>query len=119
MGAQRLRQEEEAPMYERPVPPPEDPYEVRTVGPVAPVTPVTPVTPVGSSYVAPAYNYRAIQVIWFVVAVINVVIAIRFVMKALGASTVSAFVSFIYAVSDPLVAPFQGIFSTNGRGYYV
>ena len=55
--------------------------------------------------------YRLIALIWLIVAVIDVVIAARFLGLLLGASTESAFVSFVYGVSAPLVAPFQGISS--------
>jgi len=52
----------------------------------------------------------------FVVGIIDVVIAGRFLGKLLGASSQSAFVSFIYQVSSPLVAPFKGIFGNSGSG---
>jgi uncharacterized protein YggT (Ycf19 family) len=43
------------------------------------------------------------------------VIAIRFVLELLGASTGATFTTFAYAVTEPLVAPFQGIFPTPAR----
>jgi hypothetical protein len=46
--------------------------------------------------------------------VIDVLIAGRFLLKLLGASTQSAFVSFTYEVSLPFVAPFRGIFPNSG-----
>jgi uncharacterized protein YggT (Ycf19 family) len=55
-------------------------------------------------------NYRAVQVIWLVTSVVTTVIAIRFVLKLLGASTESGFVTFMYGMTDPLVAPFRAIF---------
>lgn len=60
------------------------------------------------------YNFRAAAVVGFIVGVIDIVIAARFLGKVLGASAQSAFVSFIYTVSGPLVAPFQGIFGNGG-----
>lgn len=56
------------------------------------------------------YNFRAAAAVGFVVAVIDVLIAGRFLLKLLGASAQSSFVSFVYGVSSPLVAPFHGIF---------
>lgn len=50
--------------------------------------------------------------IWFVVGAIEVLLAFRFVLKLLGANPASGFVSFVYSVSSPLIAPFSGIFST-------
>ena len=60
------------------------------------------------------YNFRAAAVVWFVVGVIEIFIAARFLGKLFGASAHSAFVNFIYQVSGPMVAPFTGIFGDNG-----
>ena len=60
------------------------------------------------------YNFRAAAVVWFVVGVIEIFIAARFLGKLFGASAQSAFVNFIYQVSGALVAPFTGIFGDTG-----
>ena len=60
------------------------------------------------------YNFRAAAIVGFLVGVVDIVIAARFLGKLFGASAQSAFVSFIYTVSGPLVAPFQGIFGNGG-----
>lgn len=60
------------------------------------------------------YNFRAAAMVGFIVGVVDILIAARFLGKLLGASAQSAFVSFIYQVSGPLVAPFQGIFGNGG-----
>ena len=60
------------------------------------------------------YNFRAAAVVGFIVGVVDILIAARFLGKLLGASAQSAFVNFIYTVSGPLVAPFQGIFGNGG-----
>ena len=60
------------------------------------------------------YNFRAAAIVGFVVGVVDILIAARFLGKLLGASAQSAFVSFINTVSGPLVAPFQGIFGNTG-----
>lgn len=60
------------------------------------------------------YNFRAAAVVGFIVGVVDILIAARFLGKLFGASAQSAFVSFIYSVSGPLVAPFQGIFGNSG-----
>jgi uncharacterized protein YggT (Ycf19 family) len=87
--------------------------------PVAPVTPVRPASSVYSSrtslYREGGYNYRVIQVIWWVVGFIDTLIAIRFLLKLFGANP-APFVRFIYDVTWPLVAPFHGIFNTNQVG---
>jgi uncharacterized protein YggT (Ycf19 family) len=88
--------------------------------PVAPVTPVAPVSSSTSSrtstYRSGASNDRAIQIVWWIVGLIDTLIAIRFLLKMFGANTASAFVSFMYALTDPLVAPFHGIFNTAAAG---
>lgn len=73
----------------------------------APVERVS-VTEVGS------YNFRAAAVVGFLVGVVDVIIAARFLGKLFGASAQSAFVHGIYSVSAPLVAPFTGIFGDTG-----
>jgi len=60
------------------------------------------------------YNFRAAAVVGFIVGVVDILIAARFLGKLLGASSQSAFVNFIYQVSGPLVAPFKGIFANAG-----
>ena len=60
------------------------------------------------------YNFRAAAVVWFVVGIVEILIAARFLGKLFGASAHSAFVSFIYQVSGPVVAPFTGIFGDTG-----
>jgi YggT family protein len=70
---------------------------------------------VGSTVVR-AYDPRVERVIWFIVAVVDSLIAIRFFMKLLGASYQADFVRFMYGVTGPFVAPFRGIFQTTGSG---
>jgi predicted ATPase len=60
------------------------------------------------------YNFRAAAVVWFVVGVVEIFIAARFLGKLFGASAHSAFVNFIYQVSAPMAAPFAGIFGDTG-----
>jgi predicted ATPase len=61
-----------------------------------------------------AYNFRAAAVVGFVVGVVDILIAARFLGKLLGASAQSAFVHFIYQLSSVMVAPFTGIFGDTG-----
>jgi hypothetical protein len=62
-----------------------------------------------------AYNFRAAAVVGFVVGLVDVLIAARFLGKLLGASSQSAFVHFIYQLSSVMVAPFTGIFGDTGN----
>ena len=61
-----------------------------------------------------SYNFRAAAIVGFIVAVVDILIAGRFLGKLLGASSQSAFVNFVYQVTAPLVAPFAGIFGNSG-----
>jgi len=59
---------------------------------------------------------RAKQIIYFIFGVIEALLAVRFILFALGANEASGFVRFIYALSQPFVLPFQGIFSEPTLG---
>lgn len=79
-----------------------------------------PVRPVRSGYRssrtavyssgAPAY-YRLVQIVWWVVGLVDTLILIRFLFRLFGANP-APFVRFIYDITWPLVAPFHGIFNT-------
>jgi uncharacterized membrane protein YphA (DoxX/SURF4 family) len=94
--------------------------ETTTGEPVRPVAPVAPVTTTSRTAVyregGVGYDTRVIQVIWWVVGLIETLIAVRFLLKLFGANPAAAFVSFMYNLTWPLVAPFHGIFNTAQQG---
>ena len=51
--------------------------------------------------------------LYMFVGFIEFLVGLRFVFKLLGANPDAAFVSWIYNLSQPLVAPFAGIFGQN------
>ncbi|MCJ7826156.1 YggT family protein [Patescibacteria group bacterium] len=53
--------------------------------------------------------FRTYQVIWYILGIIEVVLAFRILLKLLGANSQSGFTSFIYAISNPFALPFAGI----------
>lgn len=55
---------------------------------------------------------RIAQVMYVILGIIIGLIVIRVILKALAANPGAGFTSFIYGITDPLVAPFQGIFAT-------
>jgi uncharacterized protein YggT (Ycf19 family) len=57
-------------------------------------------------------TYRASQIIYLLAGIVEALIITRVVLKLLAANGAVGFVRFVYGVSAPLVAPFQGIFST-------
>ncbi len=81
------------------------------VGPAEPPVSRTTVTSVRS-----AYPSRAILAVWWVVGLVESILAIRFLFKLLGASLEASFVRLIYDITAPLVAPFHGIFNTAAEG---
>ena len=56
------------------------------------------------------------RIVWFIVGVINTLIALRFVLLLLGANRGADFTDFIYTMSAPFVAPFVGIFGEPTYG---
>jgi uncharacterized protein YggT (Ycf19 family) len=54
--------------------------------------------------------YRITQIVYWVFALIEGLIAIRLVLRALGANPNAGFAQFIYGITTPLVAPFMGLF---------
>jgi uncharacterized protein YggT (Ycf19 family) len=49
------------------------------------------------------------RVVWFIFAVIEILIAIRFVLKLVGANAEAGFVQLIHGMSDPFMMPFNAI----------
>ncbi len=61
--------------------------------------------------------FRAYQVIWYILGFVEVLLAFRILLKLLAANPGSTFVNLIYAVSEPLAAPFYRIFRvTHAQG---
>jgi len=54
--------------------------------------------------------YRAQQVVYLVFGIIEVLIAIRFLLRLFGADPTAPFSAFILAITAPFVAPFVGVF---------
>jgi YggT family protein len=62
----------------------------------------------------------AVNIVWFIEAVIVTLLGLRFFLRLFGANPSNGFVDFIYNVSYPFVAPFLGMFNyddnlANGR----
>ena len=52
------------------------------------------------------------QAVLLVFAIINGLIAIRFVLRLLGANQDAPFAAFVYGITAPFLAPFFGLFGT-------
>jgi len=66
----------------------------------------------GSSYNSPTTKplYRGTQIVWYILGLIEVLLALRFILKLMAANPSAGFSSFIYSVSDFLAAPFISVF---------
>jgi hypothetical protein len=53
---------------------------------------------------------RVGQLVYWIFGLIEGLILIRFILKALGANSSAGFAEFIYGLTAPLVAPFYGLF---------
>ena len=61
-------------------------------------------------------SIKLTQAIYLIFGLIEALLLIRFVLKALGANAEAGFAQFIYGMTGPLVAPFLGLFSTPQTG---
>ena len=56
-------------------------------------------------------GYRVTQLVYWVFGLIEGLIAIRFLLKALGANPSAGFAQFIYGITNGLVSPFVNLFA--------
>jgi YggT family protein len=59
---------------------------------------------------------RARQVIYLVFSILEALLAIRFVLMLLGANPSAGFAAMIYALTDPFLLPFAGLFGQPAAG---
>lgn len=64
------------------------------------------------SYTSPSTKplYRATQIVWYLLGLVEVLLAFRFVLRLLGANPEAGFTSFIYSFSYVFAAPFLSVF---------
>ena len=67
------------------------------------------------SYNSPSTKplYRGTQIVWYILALLEALLAFRFVLKLLAANPGAGFSSFIYNVSYPFAAPFLNVFHVS------
>lgn len=68
-----------------------------------------------SSYSSPRTKplYRGTQIVWYIVGVIEVLLAFRFALKLLAANPGAGFSQFIYGLTYALAAPFLAVFRVS------
>lgn len=59
-----------------------------------------------------ATSFKLIRAIYLIFGLIEALLLIRFVLKALGANAEAGFAQLTYGITGPLVAPFLGLFGT-------
>ena len=65
-----------------------------------------------SSYNSPTTKplFRGTQIVWYLLSLLEVLLAFRFVLKLTGANAAAGFTNFIYSVTWPFTAPFLAVF---------
>jgi hypothetical protein len=59
-----------------------------------------------------AMSTKLVRAIYLIFGLIEALLLIRFVLKALGANAEAGFAQLIYGMTGPLVAPFLGLFGS-------
>lgn len=67
------------------------------------------------SYNSPSTKplYRGTQITWYLLGILNILLAFRFLLKLTAANPSAGFSSFIYTVSQPFTAPFLNVFRVS------
>jgi hypothetical protein len=65
-----------------------------------------------SSYDSPSTKpiFRGTQIVWYILGVIEVFLAFRFILKLLAANPGAGFTNFIYSISYAFASPFLTVF---------
>lgn len=54
--------------------------------------------------------YLGIRIIWYLLGLLEALLAIRFLLKLMQANPLAGFTSFVYAVTGLFTAPFEAVF---------
>ena len=54
--------------------------------------------------------YRGTQIVWYVLGIVEVLLAFRFVLKLMGANPTAGFSSFVYGITYVFATPFLSVF---------
>jgi uncharacterized protein YggT (Ycf19 family) len=84
--------------------------QVRKVSSGGITTRTTKVTDDAPQAITNERSNTIVRIVWFVVGILLVLLAFRFVFILLGANPNNGFANFIYSVSYPFAAPFFGLF---------
>ncbi|TAK95875.1 YggT family protein [Patescibacteria group bacterium] len=67
------------------------------------------------AYTSPSTKplYRGTQIVWYLLGLVEILLAFRFVLRLLGANPEAGFTSFVYGVTYIFAAPFLSVFQTT------
>jgi len=54
--------------------------------------------------------YRGTQIVWYILGIVEALLAFRFILKLLGANAGAGFTDFIYGITYPFAVPFLNVF---------
>lgn len=57
--------------------------------------------------------YRGTQVVWYILGILEALLAFRFVLKLLAANPSAGFTSLVYNITYPFTAPFLNVFKVS------
>lgn len=60
--------------------------------------------------------YRGTQIVWYILDVVEVLLAFRFVLKLLGANPAAGFSQFVYGITYVFTQPFLSVFNISRVG---
>lgn len=63
----------------------------------------------------PESSVLAVRIVSYVLGVVEVLLALRFILALLGANRANDFANFVFSVSQPLVQPFFSLFGYTPR----
>lgn len=68
-----------------------------------------------SSYTSPTTKpiYHGTQIVWYILGIVEALLAFRFVLKLLGANPAAGFTSFIYGSTYVFASPFLSVFRSS------
>lgn len=95
-----------------PLDPKPQPVDVYRQDPVTPLENQTPQQAYGKKKVI----FRAYQIIWYILGIIEILLAFRVFLRLVGANPNSGFTALIYSLSAPFAVPFRGIVGTTSFG---
>ncbi len=57
--------------------------------------------------------YRGTQIVWYILGVIEILLAFRFILKLLGANPFAGFTTFVYGITYVFATPFLTVFRSS------